>query len=174
MHLGRANDDAFINAAIDQFSTIIDVKVSSAAEAEYAALFYTAKECEPLRTTLEELGYQQPPTLIICDNQCAVSIAYDTVKQKRSKAIDMRFHWIRDRIRQKHFKVEWKPGLNNLADFFTKAHSCKHHLAVRHIYLDYASSHMFINNARSRHGTYRRLRSLNCFPFRRRHLEEGV
>jgi hypothetical protein len=149
------------NAAVEYFSTIIDVKVSSAAEAEYAALFQVAKECEPLRETLNDLGYPQPPTLITCDNQCAVSIAYDTVKQKRSKAVDMRFHWIRDRIRQGHFKVEWQPGSTNLADFFTKAHSCKHHTAVRHLYVHDPGPPLAANNAKTRHVIYQLLRELS-------------
>jgi hypothetical protein len=40
---------------------------------------------------------------------------------KKSKAMDIRFHWIRDRIRQQHMQVIWQEGENNLADFFTKA-----------------------------------------------------
>ena len=78
---------------VEQLCAIIDVKVSSAAEAEYAALYHVSRECEPLRETLAELGYPQPPTLITCDNnQLAVPLlSYDQVKQKRSKAMDMRY-----------------------------------------------------------------------------------
>ena len=57
---------------------------------------------------------------IKCDNKCAVGLATDTLKIKRPKSIDMRFHWIRDRIRQQHFAVAWEPGASNRADFFTK------------------------------------------------------
>jgi hypothetical protein len=32
----------------------------------------------------------------------------------------MRFHWIRDRVRQGQFIITWFPGTTNLADFFTK------------------------------------------------------
>ena len=32
----------------------------------------------------------------------------------------MKFHWIRDRIRQGQFLVMWRKGADNLADFFTK------------------------------------------------------
>ena len=32
----------------------------------------------------------------------------------------MRFHWVRDRVAQKQFNVHWRPGKDNLADFFTK------------------------------------------------------
>ena len=56
----------------------------------------------------------------LCDNKCAESIALDTIKPKRTKSIDMRFHWIRDRIKQQQFVVAWRKGADNLADFFTK------------------------------------------------------
>ena len=32
---------------------------------------------------------------------------------------DMKYHWIRDRIKQGHFSVVWRKGADNLADFFT-------------------------------------------------------
>jgi hypothetical protein len=55
--------------------------------------------------------------------------------------MDMRFHWIRDRIRQGHFRVYWKPGTDNLADFFTKDHPIKHQRAMRHFFVsDHAPS----------------------------------
>jgi hypothetical protein len=120
-----------LNGGIVCVSTIIPTVVASAAEAEYAALFIVGQTAEGLRNTLEDMGYPQGPTRIICDNKCAVGIANDTVKQKRSKAIDMRFHWIRDRARQGHFEIDWHPGKENVADFFTKIYSVKDHLAMR-------------------------------------------
>jgi hypothetical protein len=58
---------------------------------------------------------------MLCDNLCAVGIANNTLKAKRSKAIDMRYHWVRDRIRLGAIHVYWRKGADNLADFFTKA-----------------------------------------------------
>jgi hypothetical protein len=29
----------------------------------------------------------------------------ETIKQKRSKAMDMRYHWLTDRVRQKQFEI---------------------------------------------------------------------
>ena len=49
------------------------------------------------------------------------------------KAMDMRFHWLRDRIRQKQFSLKWAPGATNPADCHTKHHSAKHHKKVRPI-----------------------------------------
>jgi hypothetical protein len=84
---------------------------------------------------LEELGHLQSPTALITDNSTAAGIANDTVKQRRSKAIDMRYYWIRDRIRQGHFTVEWKKGKQNLADYFTKHHPKRYHVQIRSTYL---------------------------------------
>ena len=72
------------------------------------------------RTILSALEYPQPPSHLYADNSAAVGIANDTVKLKRSKAIDMRYHWIRDRVRQGIFKVFWSASPDNIADYFTK------------------------------------------------------
>jgi hypothetical protein len=44
----------------------------------------------------------------------------------------MRFYWVRDRVRQGQFLVHWKPGLKNLADYYTKHFSPKHHQTYLH------------------------------------------
>ena len=82
-----------------------------------------------------DLGYPQHTIQMISDNSCAVGIANNTVKQKRSKAIDMRYHWIRDQVQQRKISVIWKPGSENLADFFTKAHPVHHHKTMRNRYV---------------------------------------
>ena len=38
-----------------------------------------------------------------------------------SKSIDMRFHWLQDRIQRGQFRVQHIAGDINIADFFTKA-----------------------------------------------------
>jgi hypothetical protein len=43
---------------------------------------------------LEEFGHPQPPTPLKTDNTTAEGIANDTVKQKHSKAMDMRYNWM--------------------------------------------------------------------------------
>jgi hypothetical protein len=88
------------NGAILNPSSVLNVVVSSAAEAEYAALFENGKAGILERTTLEELGHTQGPTWINTDNSTACGIANNSVKQQRSRAMDMRFHWIRDRVKQ--------------------------------------------------------------------------
>jgi hypothetical protein len=134
LYLGKHEINAKPNAAISCFSVIIPTVVTSATEAEYAALFMTGQAAVSIKHTLEELGYPQGTTDLICDNKCAVGIAQNILKQKRSKTIDMRYHWIRDQVLRKQFNIIWQPGRINLADFFTKAHPVHHHLAMRKIY----------------------------------------
>jgi hypothetical protein len=129
-YLGNKDAPTQINGAIDAFSSIIPVVVSSAAEAEYGGLFIAAQRGVQLRNTLADLGYPQDATLLMCDNACAVGISTDTVKSKRSKAIDMRFHWVRDRVRQGQFTIQWRKGEHNLADFFTKPLPVKVHQSL--------------------------------------------
>jgi hypothetical protein len=127
----------------------MSVVLSSATEAELGALFYNAKDATAFRVTLDELGHIQPPTPIQTDNACASGIANETIKQRRSKAIDMRFYWVKDRVEQKQFIIYWRPGLTNLVDYFSKHHSPAHHRKMRSHYLleqsptnDKATSHL--------------------------------
>ena len=87
------------------------------------------------RKCLENLGHLQQATPINTDNATAQGIVNDTMKQKRSKAMDMRFYWVKDRVHQKQFDIRWRPGKSNLADYPTKHHTGSHHQQVRPIYL---------------------------------------
>ena len=98
--------------------------MASAADAEYGSLFLNGQAAVPIRTTLIEMHHPQPSTPIQVDNSTAVGIANKSIKQKRSKAMDMRFHWIQDRILQEHFNVFWKPGKRLTLQ--TSPHSTSH------------------------------------------------
>jgi len=123
------------NGAVLALTGILKNVMSSAAEAEVGALFTNTKEGTILRTTLEEMGHPQPATPVTTDNSTACGIANDTIKQQRSRAIDMRFYWVRDRVQQGQFIIYWAPGSINLADYYTKHHSPAHHRKMRATYL---------------------------------------
>ena len=110
-----------INGPIVCTSKMISCVVASAAEAELAAGFQLAQIAVRLRNTLHDFGYPQQPTLLLIDNTVAIGLANDSINKKRSKSMDMRFFWLRDRVQQKQFVVEHIPGQFNIADFFTKA-----------------------------------------------------
>jgi hypothetical protein len=119
------------NGPIFSLSRIIRNVMGSAAEAEIASSYMNGQEAVPIRTTLEEMGHPQPPTPVQVDNSTAQGFANDTIKQKRSKAIDMRFYWIQDRTRQGQFLIYWRPGADNLGDYHTKHFSAAHHRLMR-------------------------------------------
>jgi hypothetical protein len=128
-------DNKLTNGAILIISKVLKHVMSSAAEAEIGTVFINAKEGAVLRTTLEKLGHKNPPTLMETDNTTATRYSNGTIKQKRTKAMDMRFYWIKDRVKQGQFNVYWGPGYQNLADYFTKHHSPAHHKRMREIYI---------------------------------------
>jgi hypothetical protein len=101
--------------------------MSLAAEAEIRAVFIKAKEGAVLRTTLEELGHKHPPIPMELDNTTVTGNSNGKIKQKRTKAMGMRFYWIKDRVKQGQYNVYWGPGFQHLADYFTKHHSPAHH-----------------------------------------------
>ena len=129
------NYTPLINGIIHVVCKILCNIMSSAAEAELGALFLNAKEEVPIHTTLIEMNWPQPPTPIQVDNFTALGIANQTIKQKLSKAMNMRFHWVIDRIKQGQFRVYRRPGSTNLADYPTKHHSTEHHIKVLSFYL---------------------------------------
>jgi hypothetical protein len=124
-----------MNGAAYTLCRIMKNVLASAAESECGALHLNAKEACEIRTALHEMGHPQPPTPIQVDNSTAAGIANQSVKQKRSKAMDMRFYWIQDRIKQNQFRVYWNRGDRNWADYFTKHFPEKHHRDVRPQYL---------------------------------------
>ena len=123
------------NGAIQTNSTILNVVVASAAESETGGMFYNSQDGVPMRVALHEMGHLQPPTHCRGDNSTAIGIANHTIKQRRSKAMDMRYFWLQDREAQNQFKYYWDKGEGNLADYHTKHFSAKHHRAMRPVYL---------------------------------------
>jgi hypothetical protein len=81
-----------LNGSILNVAAVIKNVVASAAESEVGACFHNAQSGAPLRVTPTELGHTQPPTPLRTDNSTAFGIVNETIKQKRSKAIDMRYH----------------------------------------------------------------------------------
>ena len=76
-------------------------------KAGVGGLFHNGKTALLLRIKLHELCFTQPPTPIKIDNSAAEGILTATVRQKRSKAMEMLFYLMKDRVKQKDFFVYW-------------------------------------------------------------------
>ena len=112
-------------------STIFKAAISSAAETELGALYLNAKEAVYLRQIQSEMGHPQPKTPIQMDNTTAEGVINNKIQPKRTKATDMRFHWLRNQEAPGQFKTFWWLGGTNLVDCFTKHHPPAHHVNVR-------------------------------------------
>ena len=123
------------NGAILNVANIIKAVMSSAAEAELGALYINAREAVHIRHILQELGHKQERTPIQTDNSTAEGVVNNIIQPKRTKAMDMRFHWLRCRASQKQFRYHWRPGSVNYADYWTKQHPAAHHRNMRSEFL---------------------------------------
>ena len=101
--------------------------MSSATEAELGALYITAKEMVPIRQTLIEMGWKQPPSPIQTDNLKAAGVVNKTIIQLKSKSMDLRFHWLKCCESQEQFRFYWAPGYLNWGYYSTKHHTPIYH-----------------------------------------------
>ena len=104
---------------ITKCETIRTVMASSA-EAQTGAIFINGQQAVPILTSLIAMGHPQPPTTIKIYSKTSNGILTVNMIQKRSKAIDMHFNWMRCCIKQKQFRLYWQKGTEKLADYFTK------------------------------------------------------
>ncbi len=82
------------NGAVLNISKILKAVMSSAVEAKLGALYINAREAIPMRHLLKEIGHKQPPTPIQTNNSTAHGVITNNIQPRRTKAMDMRFHWL--------------------------------------------------------------------------------
>ena len=119
------------NGAVLNIAHIIKHVMSSATESELTGLYIMAREAVYIRIILEEMGHKQPPTPLQTNNSMAEAVTNGKVQPKRTQAMDMRFHWLRDRECQRQFRIYWRPGKLNYGDYWTKHHPTKYHQNMR-------------------------------------------
>ena len=130
-YLSKLNDEQFNNGAVLTLTKIIKHVMSSASEAETAALFYNCKAAAPLRIALEEMGHPQNKTLVTTDNNTAHGLITKTMIPKAGKSYDMRFNWLKCREAQRQFDFIWRRGNTNRADYHSKKHLARHYVSQR-------------------------------------------
>ena len=91
------------NGAVNTVTQMIKTVMSSAAEAELGALYINCRKAIPERHLLEAMGHHQPQTPIQTDNSTVLGVVTNKIQPKRTKAMDMRFHWLRCRANQRQF-----------------------------------------------------------------------
>ena len=84
------------------------------------ALSDTARQAVWIQSLLRELGYKIPTIPICGDNQGSIFIGSNPVQERRSKHIDIRYHYVRQLIIEKKIELFFVEGAENPADLFTK------------------------------------------------------
>ncbi len=75
------------------------------------------------------MGHPQTCSPIQTNNSTAHALLTNKIMPKALKAMDMKFHWLRCREAQGQYCFYWRPGTQNLADYWTKHHPASHHKA---------------------------------------------
>lgn len=93
----------------------------SSCEAEYIAESEAAKEAIWLRRLLGNFGYTGPRIVMIKgDNKGALALAKNPTAHARSKHIDIRYHFEREKVAEGIVNMDWVSSEGNIADGMTK------------------------------------------------------
>jgi hypothetical protein len=93
----------------------------STTEAEYMSMTRAVQQVTWMYAFLDEVGLpQEHPFTIFGDNAPAIALTKNTKGHARAKHIDVRYHYIRERVNEGHVLIEHVPSDKNLADIFTK------------------------------------------------------
>ena len=94
----------------------------SSSEAEYQGMAAAVQEALYLKQLLEDFGIQQKrPIAIGEDNQSCIRLCQNPVMHKRSKHIETKFHFIRDKTEDGTISIHYVPTDKMAADIFTKS-----------------------------------------------------
>ncbi|KAG8486026.1 hypothetical protein CXB51_019376 [Gossypium anomalum] len=109
------------NTAFTWLSKKQPIMTLSTCEAEYVAASWCVCHAIWLRNLLNKLEHQQlDVTEIRIDNKSAIELAKSPVNHERSKHIDIRFHFIRDHVKEGSVKLVHVANRDQVADIFTK------------------------------------------------------
>nr|GEY22558.1 retrovirus-related Pol polyprotein from transposon TNT 1-94 [Tanacetum cinerariifolium] len=90
-------------------------------EAEYIALSGCCAQILWMRSQLSDygLGFNKIP--MYCDNKSAIGLCCNNVQHSRSKHIDIRYHFIKEQVKNEVIELYFVNTEYQLADLFTKA-----------------------------------------------------
>ena len=90
-------------------------------KAEYQFMAAAVQETLYLKQLLEDFGVQEKhPIAIEEDNQSCIKLCQNPVMHKRSKHIETKFHFIRDKTEEGTISIHYVPIDKIAADIFTK------------------------------------------------------
>ena len=110
----------FGGAAVTWMSRKQSVVALSTTEAEYVAASEGAREAVWLTRLLKELTSISKPPIMLVDNLSTVKLIRNPEFHRRTKHIEVRFHYVREKVLDGELQLEHVPSQRQLADMFTK------------------------------------------------------
>ena len=106
---------------------------TSTAEAEYIAAFEATKEAIYLRRLMSELGQMKPADTVTLneDSQACIKIATNPCLAERTKHFDIKYHWLRDKVKEKAVELRYISTHDQIADLLTKSLGPRQHAKLR-------------------------------------------
>ena len=92
----------------------------STTEVEYMALFATSPKALFLQQMLMDMGMTQECVTLHEDNQSCIALSKNNMTTGRSKQIDIKYHFCREKIESGQIRVEYCATEEVLADMLTK------------------------------------------------------
>ena len=111
----------FAGGAVSWQSRLQKCITLSTTEVEYIAITEGGKELLWMQKFLRELGLKQEKFVLYCDSMSAIYLSKNPVLHSRSKHIDVKYHWVREKLEEKLFLLEKVHTDNNGSDMMTKA-----------------------------------------------------
>nr|GEX50282.1 Gag-Pol polyprotein [Tanacetum cinerariifolium] len=82
----------------DELSNFLDRTSMSSAEAKYVSLSACCAQVLWMRTQLTDYGFHFDKIPMSCDSKAAIAISHNPVQHSRTKHIDVRYHFIKEKI----------------------------------------------------------------------------
>nr|GEW64468.1 ribonuclease H-like domain-containing protein [Tanacetum cinerariifolium] len=98
-----------------------DCTSMSSAEAEYVSLSACCAQVLWMRTQLTDYGFHFDKIPMYCDSKAAIAISCNPVQHSRTKHIDVRYHFIKEKVEKGIVELFFVGTKYQLAGLFTKA-----------------------------------------------------
>nr|GEW98784.1 putative RNA-directed DNA polymerase [Tanacetum cinerariifolium] len=98
-----------------------DCTSMSSAEAEYVSLSACCAQVLWMRTQLTDYGFHFDKIPMYCDSKAAIAISCNLVQHSRTKHIDVRYHFIKEKVKKGIVELFFIGIEYQLADLFTKS-----------------------------------------------------
>nr|GEV27848.1 retrovirus-related Pol polyprotein from transposon TNT 1-94 [Tanacetum cinerariifolium] len=99
----------------------VDCTSMSSAEAEYVSLSACYAQVLWLRTQLTDYGFHFDKIPMYCDSKATIAISCNPVQHSRTKHINVRYHFIKEKVEKGIVELFFVETEYQLADLFTKS-----------------------------------------------------